>query len=151
MTALLSKSQRERVARSLESVPFGKLLGLNLEEIEPGSATLSMAVRDELKQNNGVVHGGAIASIIDSATAFAIIGLLAEHERVTTVDLTINYLRPVVSGTITAKARVVREGGRIIVTAADAFDSENQLVATALSTYFRFTANLAQESTTPVN
>ena len=45
-------------------------------------------------RNNGIAHGGAIATLIDSAMAIAIMALLAENERTVTVDLTIHYLRP---------------------------------------------------------
>ena len=69
----LSAGQVERIQKALETVPFAKLLGIELEEIAPGSATLGFDIRDDLKQNNGVVHGGAIAALVDTATAFAII------------------------------------------------------------------------------
>jgi len=136
-TSELTQSQKERIERALNSVPFARLLGLRLDAIEPGCATMSLEIRDELKQNAGIVHGGVVASLIDSATAFAIVPLLAEGERTTTVDLTISYLRPLVSGRASATARVVREGGRIVVLSAEAFDDEGNLVATALSTYIK--------------
>jgi uncharacterized protein (TIGR00369 family) len=139
----LSEAQHERIARALETVAFGKLLGLKLESIKPGEATLSLEIRDDFMQNNGVVHGGVIASLIDSATAFSIIPLLEKDERITTVDLNINYLRPLVSGTIKARARVLREGGRVIVTSADVFDPVGNLASTALSTYLRFVPGLS--------
>src|SRR5215203_4884337 len=94
----LTEAQQQRIDKALAAVPFAKLLGIQLESVQPGHAVLSMEIRDELKQNHGVVHGGAIASLIDSAMAFAIIPLLAENERTTTVDLTIHYLRPLVQG-----------------------------------------------------
>jgi len=137
-SASLTDTQKERIVRALESVPFGKLLGLKLEKIKPGEATLALEIRHDFMQNNGVVHGGVIASLIDSTTAFSIIPLLAEQERITTIDLTINYLRPLVSGKITATAKVLREGGRVIVTSAEVFDTDGNLASTALSTYLRF-------------
>jgi uncharacterized protein (TIGR00369 family) len=70
--------------------------------------------------------------------AFSIIPLLGKDEKTTTVDLTITYLRPLMSGTIKATAKALREGGRIIVTSADVFDSAGTLASTALSTYLRF-------------
>ena len=80
-TAKLSATQVDLIHKALEKVPFAKLLGIELEEIESGLATLSFDIRDDLKQNNGVVHGGAIASLIDTATAFAIISLLPAGEQ----------------------------------------------------------------------
>jgi acyl-CoA thioesterase len=138
-TPALTEAQRERIERALETVPFAKLLGIRLDSVEPGHAVLSMVIRDELKQNHGVVHGGAIASLIDSATAFAIIPLLAENERTTTVDLTIHYMRPLVDGSARASARVLRAGRRVITVSAEVFDEQGNLAATALSTYLRLT------------
>jgi uncharacterized protein (TIGR00369 family) len=133
----LTESQQKRVEQALAAVPFAKLLGLKLKSIEPGKATLSLEIRDEFKQNAGVVHGGVVASLIDSATAFAILPLLKDDERTTTVDLTISYLRPLINGRISATARVVREGGRIVVLSADLHDAQGNLAATALSTYIK--------------
>lgn len=122
---------------TLDKVPFAKLLGIQLELVEPGHAVLSMKIRDELKQNHGVTHGGAIAALIDSAMALAIVPLLGENERTTTVDLTIHYLRPLTEGTARSSARVVRAGRRVITVSAELFDEKENLAATAISTYLR--------------
>ncbi len=136
----LTEDQRRRIHEALDAVPFAKLLGLELDTIEPGLAVMSLRIRQELKQNSGVVHGGAIASLIDTAMAFAIIPLLAEGERTTTVDLTINYLRPLTSGRVTATARVLRAGRRVIALSADVSDELSNPAVTALSTYLRLSS-----------
>jgi uncharacterized protein (TIGR00369 family) len=122
---------------TLDQVPFAKLLGMETESIEPGHAVLTMKIRDDLKRNGGIAHGGAVAALIDSAMAFAIVPLLSENERTTTVDLTIHYLRPLSEGSARASARVVRAGKRVITVSAELFNSEGKLAATALSTYLR--------------
>lgn len=139
ITGDLSDEQRRRVEAAREAVPFLKLLGIQVETVGPGVATLLLPVREELKRNDGIVHGGAIASLVDSAFAFAIIPLLAENERTTTVDLTIHYLRPLSGGVAKAAARVVRAGRRVITVSAEVFDENEKLAATALSTYLRIT------------
>jgi acyl-CoA thioesterase len=133
----LTAAQRRRIQQALLTVPYAKLLGIQLDEIGSGTATLGIDVRKELMQNRGVVHGGAIASLIDTATAFAIIPLLAPKERVTTVDLTISYLRPLTSGRVKAVAKVVRAGRRLFVVSAEVFDKDGNLATTALSTYIK--------------
>ena len=138
-TPHLTEAQRERIERALDAVPFARLLGLEVESVEPGRAVMSLPIRDDHKQNHGVVHGGAIASLIDSAMAFAIIPLLAENEHTTTVDLTIHYLRPLTEGKATAVARVVRAGRRVIAVSAEVMDQNERLVASAVSTYLRLT------------
>lgn len=92
-------------------------------------------------RNDGIIHGGALASLIDSAFAVAITPLLGEGERTVTVDLTIHYLRPVSGGVAKASARVVRAGRRVITVSADLFDENEKLAATALSTYLRITTS----------
>ena len=136
-TGKLDPAHIERLSSALNSVPFAKLLGIELEEIDSGIATLAFDIKPELKQNHDVVHGGAIASLIDSATAFAIISLLPTTEHATTVDLTISYLRPLTEGRVRAVARVLRTGKRLIVVSAELFDERGTLAATALSTYIK--------------
>jgi uncharacterized protein (TIGR00369 family) len=137
MTSELTISQRERVETALSKVPFARLLGLEIESLAPGQAILQLPVREELKQYHGVVHGGAIASLIDTAMALAILPTLKENERTTTVDLTVNYIRPLSEGVARAHARILRGGRTIIVVAADVFDHNGTLAATSLSTYLR--------------
>jgi uncharacterized protein (TIGR00369 family) len=137
MTGKLTAAQLKRIQKAMSTVPFARLLGIELEEITSGTATLGVDVQKELTQNHGVVHGGAIASLIDTATAFAIISLLAPREKVTTVDLTISYIRPVTEGRVRATAKVLRAGRRLFVVSADVFDKEGTLVSTALSTYIK--------------
>jgi uncharacterized protein (TIGR00369 family) len=133
----ITAAQARRIKKALDSVPYAHLLGIELDEVSEGAATLGLEIRHELTQNHGVVHGGAIASLIDTAMAFAIITLLAPREKVTTVDLTISYLRPLLKGRATAKARVVRAGRRLFSVSADVFDEDGKLATTALSTYIK--------------
>jgi uncharacterized protein (TIGR00369 family) len=135
----LSDEQRRRVEEMGEAVPFLKHLGVHVESVGPGSATLLLPIRKEIMRNDGIVHGGAIASVIDSAFAFAIIPLLGENERTVTIDLTIHYLRPLSGGSSKTVARVVRAGRRVITVSAELFDENGKLAATALSTYLRMT------------
>ncbi len=133
----LSKGQLRRIEKALRKVPFAKLIGIELEKVDPGVAILSLKVRRDLKQNNGVVHGGAMASLIDTAAAFAVISVLPPEERATTADLTISYLRPLTSGRIRCTARILRAGRRLIVVSAEATNAAGNLAATALTTYIK--------------
>jgi acyl-CoA thioesterase len=133
----LSEAELRRVRKALAKVPFAELLGIELIAAAVGSATLRLVIRDDLKQIHGVMHGGAIASLIDTATAFAIVTLLPRKEKFATVDLMVNYLRPLSEGTTTATARVLRAGRRLITVSAEVLDDGGNLAATALSTYLR--------------
>lgn len=138
-TPQLTEAQRERIERTLASVHFAQLLGLQVESVGPDQAVISLPIREDHKQNQGIVHGGAIASLIDTSMAFAIIPLLGENEQASTVDLTIHYLRALTGGVARSSARVVRGGRRVIVVSAELFDENGKLAATGISTYLRLT------------
>jgi uncharacterized protein (TIGR00369 family) len=133
----LSDEHLAAMQSALDRVPFASLLGIELRAAKRGSVTLAMTVRDELRQIHGVLHGGATASLIDTATAFAIVSQLPHAEKFTTVDLTVNYLRPLTQGAVTARARVIRAGRRLLTVSAEVFDDAGNLAAIAVSTYIR--------------
>jgi len=135
--AELDPQKLERARAAFAAVPYAKFLGLLLGEIHQDEVSIHLDVRDELKQNQGVVHGGAIASLIDTASAFAVLTQIETNERVTTTDLTIHYLRPITSGRITATARIVRGGRRLFVLSVEVTNDTNLLVATAVTTYIK--------------
>lgn len=133
----LTPEREAQIRQSLDTIPFAKLLGIEVDALATGVATLSFLIKEELKRNHGIVHGGAITSLVDSAMAFASLSLIESGQRTTTVDLTINFLRPLRSGKATATARVIKAGRRIIVLSAEVFDETGKLVATALSSYIK--------------
>ena len=116
---------------------FPRLLGIELDSIEPGRARLSVEVTESLRQLAGVMHGGAIATLIDTAVAMAIVGVSAPNSRFTTVELKVNYLRPLKEGRVVAEARLIQDGRRIVVADCDVIDPEGKLAAKGLLTYIR--------------
>src|SRR5260370_29334629 len=84
--------------RLIESNNFPRLLGFVLDSLEPGRAVLSVAVGEQLLQLQGIMHGGAIASLIDTAVALAIAGISEPSDRFTTVEMKVNYLAPIKAG-----------------------------------------------------
>jgi uncharacterized protein (TIGR00369 family) len=133
----LTLARRKHVKTLLRTVPFASLIGIQLDKIDLGSARLSLNVRDELRQDGGVVHGGAIASLIDTATAFAGITVLGAKERLSTVDLTVKYLNSLKAGKAIASAKVIKAGQRLLTISADVVDEAGTPIATAISTYIR--------------
>ena len=133
----LDPARVERAREAFGLVPYAKLLGLELGEVGRGVASVRLEVREELKQYQGVVHGGAVASLIDTAAAFAVLTQLEINERVTTTDMTIHYLRPANSGRLTATARIVRTGRRLVVLTVEVTNDQEILVATAVTGYIK--------------
>jgi uncharacterized protein (TIGR00369 family) len=131
----LAAEELARLHAAFAQVAYARLLGLELTSVERGAAVVSLAVRPELTRMEGIMHGGALASVIDTASALAVLSLLAPGEQTVTVDLTLHFLRPISSGTVRAQARVLRAGRRIAFVAVEATNDAAELLATALTTY----------------
>jgi uncharacterized protein (TIGR00369 family) len=133
----LTPEQERRIREGFKNIPFAHLLGIEMGELRRGEAIMYLEVRDELRRNNAVAHGGAIASLVDTAAAFAILTLLEPDQTTTTIDLTVHYLRPFIKGRAIAHARVVRAGRRIIVISIEVLDEAKAVLATALTSFIK--------------
>jgi uncharacterized protein (TIGR00369 family) len=133
----LTAAELARIGQLFDRVRYAKLIGIELDEASRGQVKMHLDARDDLRQVNDVLHGGSIASLIDTAAAFAVITLIEPGQSATTTDLTIHFLRPVDAGRITAVARVLRSGRRLLVVRIDVFDSSQNLISTAVTTYIR--------------
>ncbi len=132
---IITEEQKQTAAEMIKKIPYPSLLGFELVDLKFGEAVLKLKMRDELRQPYGFLHGGATASLIDTATAFACISCLAKGEQTMTIDLTVHYLRPHKDGEVFCTAKVVRNGKKIQTVSAEVINEEGKLIATALSTY----------------
>ena len=122
-------------ARAVEQGPFWQLLGMKVGAAENGTSLVTMRLREDLLQLYGVVHGGALASLIDGAVGVAVQSTLNEGEATTTVDLQVMYSRPAVSGILSARAALVRRGKTIVFGECRVTDEAENLVAHGTATY----------------
>ena len=134
---VVTDEHRAMAAATLHSLPFAKMMGMRLVDMQLDSAVIKIEIRDDLRQPSGVLHGGVTATLIDTTMAFAVRTRLPISVTTATIDLTVHYLRPHVSGTLTCTARVVRAGKRIFTVSAEAANDEGKLIATGISTYTR--------------
>ena len=114
--------------------PIGRLLGFVLRVAEPGRAVFEMEPDERFHNPMGTLHGGVYCDLADAAMGFAYASTLAEGETFTTVELKINFFRPVRRGKLTAEAKVVRAGSNLGYVECDVKDGEGRLVARAAST-----------------
>ena len=101
----------------LAAQPFSTLLGARLTAFGNGEATLEIDIRDELRQQNGFLHGGVLGYAADNALTFA--AGAAAGEKILTSGFTIDYLRPADGHTLRAHARVLRAGRTRVVCRCD--------------------------------
>jgi uncharacterized protein (TIGR00369 family) len=115
--------------------PFHQLLGIRLVRIHKDGVTIACKLRPELLNASGVLHGGVTATLADAAVGMAITQRIGRPGAATTVEMKLNYLRPVSGRKITARARLLRIGSTLCVGRVDMFDDAKELVSTALVTY----------------
>jgi len=133
----LTHEELSRLREGLTHIPYARLLGIEFEDATRGAATVSMRARPELERFGGIMHGGALASLVDTASAFAVISTLEPGAQTVTVDLTLHYLRPVKGGKLIARARVLRAGRRLASVSVEVSDESGALVLAALTTYLK--------------
>jgi uncharacterized protein (TIGR00369 family) len=123
---------RERAKTN--DVPVARLIGFEPEQIGDGRATVRLAAGPRHANPMGTLHGGILCDIADAAMGMAFASTLAPEESFTTVELKINFFRPVWSALLTAEGKVVRRGKTIGYTECEITDERGQLVAKAGST-----------------
>lgn len=121
--------------RRLQNSAPGKLFGYELESVGKGTAVMSLRVRNRHLQIHGVVHGGILASLADTAGAMAAYPMLPRGTRLATVEMKINYLEPVDRGPITANSQVLRLGRTLAVVECEVRAADGKLAAKALMTF----------------
>jgi len=119
----------------VDRMPFNRLLGIRVTKLHPDGVTIECKMRDELRNLAGLLHGGVTATMADAAVGIAIASHFRGSRRTTTVELKINYLRPIAEGKTTARARLLRVGAHLCVGRVDIFDNSRNLAATAIVTY----------------
>lgn len=115
--------------------PFEDLLNISIVEVSGGQAELTMPFLLQYAQAAGLMHGGALVSLADTAVGLAIRSVLAPGTYYATIALEANYLLPVKQGIVTAKAKMTRREGRIIKGEATLYDEEERPVLEFRSTF----------------
>lgn len=126
----------ERLIERGEKSPFYQLLGMRIVEVRENYARLSVKIDKKHVQFLETVHGGVVASLADSAAAWAVYGSSNLKGIPVTVEMKINFLKPVKSGKLIAEARNIHEGSRIFVTDVEVKNDKGILVAKSLVTYY---------------
>ena len=126
----------KRAEGLLAAKPDGwmQMLGARISEAEPGRVVLELEAGPRHRHGGGVVQGGVITQIADAAMGMSLATLQEDGLWNTTIELKINFLRPVISGRIRAVGRVVEIKQTLMFSEADVLDEQGRLVARASST-----------------
>jgi len=121
--------------------PFWSLLGMELVEVKKGWAKIKLPFNEKLTNAVGLMHGGAIFSPADSAVGMALIGLIDRDQNISTLEMKINYLKPVRGSAIIAEAKIVHRGTQTAIGDVEVRDENDALIAKGLATYAIFKKN----------
>ena len=128
------ENARRIISGELPPAPFPNYIGIKLVEIELGRARMEMTAEAHHANPMGTVHGGVPCTLADSAMGLAYASTLADGESFTTLELKINFLRPVWNGRLIAEGTVVQRGRTIGLAECTVTDEDGRLIARASST-----------------
>jgi uncharacterized protein (TIGR00369 family) len=135
----------EKVARGeLPPPPVARLIGFRLTSIESGKAVVEMEAGEAHANPMGTLHGGVLCDIADAAMGLAYAAALEEGETFTTLELKINFLKPIWKARLRAVGRVVKRGRSVGMVECDITDEQESLVARATSTCLTLRGEQAQ-------
>jgi len=118
----------------VNSSPFPTHMLMQLEAIAFDHAVVSLRTDNCHLQPYGIVHGGVMATLIDTATFWAAFLRLPDDDGLVNIDLKLNYLKPVTDGTLIATGRCIRAGRSLSYAEAGVTDADGKLVAHGTST-----------------
>lgn len=118
-----------------ETQAFEYQLGVKVTRKHKDGVTCRLGLHAGLLNSEGIIHGGVIASVADEVAWFAIVEVLGGRRKMTTTELKVNYLRPIVGQHLTARGYVLKPGRVLNVTRVEIFDERRKLAAHATVTY----------------
>ena len=126
----------EAVRQSFARQTFLSTIGATLSRVAEGEVDIELPFRADLLQQSGSLHAGVVSAIADTACGYAALTKMPEGSEVLSVEFKVNLLAPAAGSRFVARARVVRSGRTLTVSAADVFADE-KLIATMLATMIR--------------
>src|SRR5437763_1303349 len=133
MSTMLENARRV-MAGELPPPAFPSMVGMKLTAIEPGRARMELDADARHANPMGTLHGGVCCTLADSAMGLAYASTLGDGESFTTLELKINFLRPVWSGRLVAEGVVVSRGKTVGRAECNVTDEKGRLIAKASST-----------------
>lgn len=137
MPESIPKEKERKIREEFSKFPFPAYLGVTIERLELGAASLKLPFRPQLTQGQNYIHGGAITSLCDSCVALALATMMDKGEYMLTIELKTNYTAPA-DGDIFAHARVIHKGNYTAVGEVDVTKSDGTLAAKSIVTYFLY-------------
>jgi len=132
------------IAGKAPNPPVADLIGFRIVEVESGRAVFVLDAGPQHANPMGTLHGGILCDLADAAMGIAYASTLGEGESFTTLELKINFFKPIWTSRLTATARIVKQGKTVGMTECDVIDETGSLVAKATSTCMTLSGKMAE-------
>jgi uncharacterized protein (TIGR00369 family) len=131
---------QEMLHHHIPRPPIAELMQIDLTSAEPGRVILTCATDESMYNATGTVHGGVVATLLDTAAGCALLSTLPQGNGLMSAEIKVNYLRAVhpSRGMLTATGTVVKAGSRVGFTEGVVTDALGVVIATASSTLLIF-------------
>ena len=130
----LNPKYTKAISTLVNRSPYFSLISMKIKELEWGTSILEVELEEKHLQPFGYVHGGAIASVMDAATFWAVFPQVKDGMGLTTVEIKVNFLAPVKEGKLVAKGRCIKIGKTLALGDATIYDGNGNLLGHGTAT-----------------
>jgi uncharacterized protein (TIGR00369 family) len=130
----LNPKYTEAISNIVNRSPYFSLLSMKIKDLEWGTSVLEVQLEEKHLQPFGYVHGGAIASVMDAATFWAVFPQVKDGMGLTTVEIKVNFLAPIQKGKLVAKGRCIKIGKTLALGDATIYDAKGNLLGHGTAT-----------------
>ncbi|MDN7226731.1 PaaI family thioesterase [Planococcus sp. N064] len=136
---------KKMMTGELPGAPIAQVLGFEVVEVEEGRVVIELEASERLHNPMGTLHGGILGDMADAAMGYTFVSTLADDELFTTVELKLNFLKPVFKSKLRADGRIIKKGGTIGLLECHIYDEKGSLVAHSTSTCMVLKGNANQK------
>ena len=132
---MLDPQTESAIRARIKDAPFARWMGMELVSIGDGSAEFRLRMEPHHRNPGGIAHGGVIASMLDAAIGLALRSKMGTGSTHVTVQLQVNYLKPIREGAMTARGAAVYSGSRMGYGEGTLLDEDGAVLARANATF----------------
>ncbi len=130
----MNPKYKEAVAKVVNNSPYFSLLSMEIKDLDWGTSVLEIQLEEKHIQPFGFVHGGAIASLVDAASFWAVFPQVDNRMGLTTVEMKLNYLAPAKTGRLIGEGRCIKKGKTLALGEAYVRNEDGNLIAHGTTT-----------------
>ena len=120
---------------NVSGFPLGEFIGMEIERPRPGHAVARTSSRDTHHNPHGFVHGAVVFTLIDTSMGAAVMSMLPEGQRCSTIECQVRFLRPVVNDDLVCETNVIKPGRRVFHLESRVSTADGKIVATGTGSF----------------